>query len=64
MYPFRLPHSTHLASNQPSAAVAMRRLRDTLPIDRARAAMDRDEPAALLRHLLQEEPQPQDGRSA
>jgi hypothetical protein len=63
MVTFRWPTPTNASTNQRSAAVAKRRLHDTLPIDRARTT-GHDGSEALLNHLLQEEPCPKERRSA
>lgn len=62
MYPFRWPRPGETPSDRRSAAAAKRRLHDTLPIDRARAAADHDDAESLLRSLLQEEPRPSEQR--
>jgi hypothetical protein len=64
MVTFRWPTPSNASTNQRSAAVAKRRLHDTLPIDRARATTCHDDSEVLLSHLLQEEPRPEERRSA
>jgi hypothetical protein len=62
LYPFRWPRTTAATRSMRSAAVAKRRLHDTLPGNRTPSAPRPSDPDTLLRYLLQQDPHPQQRR--
>ncbi|MEI7644593.1 MAG: hypothetical protein WCJ55_09975 [Chloroflexales bacterium] len=60
LYPFRLLRAADTPSSAQSAAVAKRRLHDTLPMDRAQAVARHDDSERLLSYLLQEDLSPKE----
>jgi len=64
MYPFRLPRTPDAPRSTKSAAVAKRRLHETLPMDRVHNTARHDDSEGLLVRLLQEDLCSRERRSA